>query len=87
MAEHLGQTKEPALSFFNNMGSPIPVASRETAFSTCLELGLDKASARECVSGMAEQLERDKSYEAQATGMRHLDLTGTIRIMAVLLSW
>lgn len=38
-------------------------------------MGLDSARSWECVNGMAEQLERDKPYEAQACGMRHLDLT------------
>jgi hypothetical protein len=31
-------------------------------------------------------LERDKPYEAQAAGMKFLDLTGTYRLFAVLLT-
>lgn len=86
MAQHINQRKEPPLSPFNNMGKPIPVTAREEALRHCLEMGLDKAGGYECVSGMAAQLELDKPYEAQATGMRHLDLTGTYRVMAVLLA-
>lgn len=74
------------MSPFNNMGKPIPTTRRENALRHCLEMGLDRARAVECVSGMAEQLERDHPYEAQAVGMRHLDLTGTYRVVAVLLT-
>jgi hypothetical protein len=49
-------------------------------------MGLNSARAWECVSSIANQLERDKPYEAQAAGMRFLDLTGTYRLMAVLLT-
>lgn len=37
------------------------------------------------VEGMAAQLERDEPYKAMSIGMGFLDLTGTYRIMAVLL--
>jgi hypothetical protein len=49
-------------------------------------MGLNSARAWECVSSIANQLEHDKPYEAQAAGMRFLDLTGTYRLMAVLLT-
>ena len=86
MAEHLNQPVERELSAFNNMGLPIPTAARTAAYQHCKDMGLSKARAYECVNGVAEQLERDNPYEAQAVGMRHLDLTGTYRLMAVLLA-
>lgn len=86
MSQHMNQAVEPEMDGFNAMGKPIPVARREAAYETCKEIGLDKARATECVRGIAEQLERDKPFEAQAVGMRHLDLTGTYRVMAVLLT-
>lgn len=86
MAEHLNQRIEPPMRPFDNMGKPISEARKQAAYEHCLEMGLERSRAMECASGMAEQLERDKPYEAQACGMRHLDLTGTYRVMAVLLS-
>ncbi len=86
MAEHLNQKVEPELSPFNNMGKPLGPSARTAAYKHCLAMGLNSARAWECVGGMAEQLERDEPYEAQHIGMRHLDLTGTYRIMAVLLA-
>lgn len=71
---------------FANMGKPIPAFRRSAAYETCKAMGLtDKDAATTCVGQMAEALERDKPYEAMAAGMKHLDLTGTYRIMAVLL--
>lgn len=86
MAEHMNQPVEPEMSGFNAMGHPVPTYRREAAYEACKEMGLTQARAVECVNGMAEQLERDKPYEAQAMGMKHLDLTGTYRAMSVLLS-
>jgi len=46
---------------------------------------LTPARAVECVNAAAEQLQRDQPYEAQAAGMKFLDLTGVYRLFAVLL--
>ena len=77
---------EPELSPFNNMGKPLGCDARTAAYKHCLEMGLNSAKAWECVGGIAEQLERDEPYHAQAHGMKFLDLIGTYRIMAVLLA-
>jgi hypothetical protein len=74
MAEHLNQVVEPEMNPFNAMGKPIPFAARAVAYEHCKEMGLSSARAHECVSCVSEQLERDKPYEAQATGMKFLDL-------------
>lgn len=86
MAEHLNQKVEPGLGFFEKMGKPIPFHAKEIGYQDCKKMGLNKDDSYSCVSAMAEQLERDKPYEAQAAGMRYLDLTGTYRLMAVLLA-
>lgn len=86
MAEHLNQHIEPEMSPFNMMGKPLPDAAREIAYKHCRDIGLSSARAWECVSSMANALERDEPYQAQAAGMRFLDLTGTYRVMAALLS-
>jgi hypothetical protein len=87
MAEHLMQPATERLDGFDAMGKPISPDARQRGYETCKAMGLnDSARAWECVSGMAAQLQRDKPYEAVAVGMRHLDLTGTYRLMAVLLT-
>lgn len=86
MAEHLNQKVEPEMSPFNNMGKPLGEKARSVAYEHCKQMGLDPARAWECVGSVAEQLERDMPYEAQAAGMRFLDLTGTYRLFAVLLT-
>lgn len=85
MAEFLNQKTEPALNPFNAMGKPIPPKARQAAFDDCKEMGLDGSRAWECVNTTSEQLERDKPYEALGAAMKFLDLTGSYRVMAVLL--
>jgi hypothetical protein len=86
MAEHLNQSIEPAMIPFNAMGKSIPQHARAVGYDHCKSMGLDSARSWECVNGVAEQLERDKPYEAQAAGMKFLDLTGTYRLMAAILT-
>lgn len=86
MAEHMNQTREPEMSAFNAMGHPVPTHRKTAAYQHAQDMGLSKAEAMECINGMAEQLERDQPYEAQAKGMKFVDLTGTYRLMAVLLT-
>lgn len=86
MAEHMNQTVEPELSPFNNMGKPLNEAARAVGYEHCKAMGLSSAKAWECVGAVAYALEKDKPYEAQAAGMRFLDLTGTYRLFAVLLT-
>lgn len=90
MAEFLGnrapeRVRTPG-SGFDAMGKPVPTSRRTAALRHCKEMGIaDTGRAWECVGAVADQLERDHPYEAMATGMRYLDLTGTYRLMAVLL--
>jgi hypothetical protein len=86
MAEHLNQTVEPELCGFSAMGKPLNENARSEAYKHCKAMGLNSARAWECVQAVAEQLERDRPYEAQAAGMKFLDLTGTYRLFAVLLT-
>ena len=90
MAEFLGQKKETtdlgAGNGFDAMGKPIPFYRRQAGYDTCLEMGLKSEAAYSAVSGMSEMLERDQPYEAMAAGMKYIDLTGTYRLMAVLLT-
>lgn len=71
---------------FSAMGKPVPFYRRQAGYDTCLSMGLTSEAAYHAVNGMSEHLERDKPYDAMATGMRYIDLTGTYRLMAVLLT-
>ena len=74
-------------SGFAAMGKPIPLYRCTAALDHCRAMGLTNTEeAMACVSGMAEALRRDEPYDAMAVGMRYLDLTGTYRLMAVLLT-
>lgn len=91
MAEFIGITGERSAvpgsgDGFDAMGKPIPSYRRQAAYAHCKDMGLDAEASWSAVSGMADQLERDKPYEAMEAGMRWLDLTGTYRLMAVLLT-
>lgn len=89
MAEHLNHKpagpEAPTTDYFSAMGKPIPPEARQRGYDECKKMGLESAAAWSAVNGMAEQLERDKPYEAQSAAMKHVDLTGTYRLMAVLL--
>jgi len=72
---------------FNAMGKPIPLARQQAGMDHCKQMGLtDRDQITSLVGGMVNLLERDRPYEAQAFGMKHLDLTGVYRLMAVLLT-
>ena len=72
---------------FNAMGKPVPMHRCQAALDHCRQMGLTNTSeAMDCVSGMAQQLQRDNPYEAMAVGMHYLDIVGVYRLMAVLLT-
>lgn len=93
MAEFLNQkiperiSKEGSDSGFDAMGKPIPMFRRQIAYDHCKQMGITNSEdAWGCVNGVSESLERDQPYDAMAKGMQYLDLTGTYRLMAVLLT-
>lgn len=72
---------------FDAMGKPIPAYRRAAAYETCKTIGIEPAERRfDCVDRMASALERDEPHRAMEVGMEYLDLTGTYRLMAVLLT-
>ena len=78
--------KQEYPSDFDAMGKPVPTHRRANAYEWLKSIGVKSEDAWECVGGMAEQLERDKPYEAMERGRQHVDLTGAYRLMAYLLS-
>jgi len=86
MAEHLNQPAPgPELNPFSNMGKPVPPDARQKGYDECRNMGLDQADAWAATNAVAEQLERDKPYEAQKASMQYLDLSSTYRLMAAIL--
>lgn len=72
---------------FNGIGKPITFARKQAAYDFVKSAGVD--SQDECLSlvnSVSDCLERDKPFEAQATAMKSLDLTGAYRLMATLLT-
>jgi hypothetical protein len=80
-------TKKGSGSGFDAMGKQVPIHRRTAALEQCRLMGLtDTEDAWTCIGTMAEKLERDQPYEAMAAGMKYLDLCGTYRVMAYLLT-
>ena len=72
---------------FARMGKPIDFRARAVALEHVRAMGVtDTADGMAVVNAVAEQLERDKPYEAMQAGMKYLDLTGTYRLFAALLT-
>lgn len=94
MAEFIGKKQEQIrkeddamASGFNAMGKPVPYYRRQAAMDHCRQMGLtDTGKAMSVIDRMSEALARDEPYNAMEAGMAHLDLTGTYRLMAVLLT-
>lgn len=86
MAEHMGRKAAPGLSGMNMMGKPVLPLARQAGYDACKAMGITEEGRRwSCVNAVADRLERDKPYEAQAEAMLYLDLTGAYRLMATLL--
>lgn len=87
MAEHLSEIRDNSTADAMGMiGRPIPNTARAKGHEACRDMGLDTGRAFECVNAVTEQLERDKPYEAMTAGCKYLDLIGTYRLFAVLLT-
>lgn len=89
MAEFIGQDKSHGTAYAEGMdavGKPIPDFRRDAAYEHCKAMGLGSADAMACVSETSEQLERDKPHEARGRAMKYVDLIGSYRIFAVLLT-
>ena len=79
--------KQPPIpSGFAAMGHQVPVERKERAYDAAQTMGLTRENAHSCVSWMAEQLRRDKPYEALNGAKNWVDLTGAYRLMATLLT-
>lgn len=73
-------------SGFNAMGKPIPFTRKQAAYDAAVAIGVKAEHRFPLINGVAEQLERDKPYEAMRLGMKYVDITGYYRIMAHLLT-
>ncbi len=71
---------------FAAMGKPIPFYRRQAGYEHARQMGVNEDSAFSVICAMCDGLERDEPYTAMGAGMKHVDLTGTYRLMAVLLT-
>lgn len=85
-AQFMNQVRPEPLSQFSKMGQPVSFATRQRGYDSCKEMGLQHTEAFDCVQAVSDLLERDKPYEAMQACMKWLDLTGTYRLFATLLS-
>ena len=92
MAQFLNQEKPtPDAEFgendgMNAMGKPIPIFRRDNAFHHCKAMGLSTQDSWNAIGAVANKLERDEPFLAMQEGMKWLDLTGTYRLFAALLT-
>lgn len=71
---------------FNAYGKTVPTFRKTAGYQHAKEMGLDAERATFVVDAMCEQIARDEPYKAMEAGMVYLDLTGTYRMLAVLLA-
>ncbi len=70
---------------FNAFGKPVPLSRKTSALKHLRAMGVtDSEETWECIGKMSAAIERDQPYEAMQVGMKHVDLTGAYRLMAVL---
>lgn len=72
---------------FNAMGKPIPECRLQAAYDEAKTMGIDSPEERmNLVNAVAKKLEHDKPFDAQQVAIKHLDLTGSYRLIACLLA-
>jgi hypothetical protein len=99
MAQWIGQDKRPNIGMglppstdklaygMDAMGRPVPLFRQAAADRHMKQMGVTSAMDRtSCIGAMVDRLQRDDPYNAMGEGMRYVDLTGTYRLMAVLLA-
>jgi len=92
MAEFLGQKKPKKISTepnsgFNAIGKPIPIERKTAADEHLKQMEIKDPKDRfRCIASVSNKLENDDPYGAMGEAMRYLDLTGSYRLMAVLLT-
>ena len=69
------------------MGKPVPMHRRKAVYQAMADMGVtDSAERWSTVQRVSECLERDQPYDALQEGMKSLDLTGSYRLLAHLLT-
>lgn len=71
---------------FGAMGKPIPIQRKLSADEHLKDMGVGDAEDRfHCIALVSNHLERDDPYGAIHDAMKYVDLTGSYRLLAVLL--
>lgn len=80
----MNSNEKSHVGWFEALGDDIPQEQRDAAIEEAREMGLATPDDAEWVNKTAEFVELDHPEEAMNTVQNHLDLTGTIRFLAVL---
>jgi hypothetical protein len=72
----------------NYIGQPIPDEGREAGYQACRDMGYTAAESMRAVNVVADNLERDRPFEAQKAWLEvhPNDLTSYYRLAATLLA-
>ena len=71
----------------NALGKEIPAERRQRAYNWLRnEINLDQQDTYSVVSYISDSLERDQPYGAINEARKYLDLTGSYRLLAILLT-
>lgn len=87
-ADLLPEPEEPTPSGFDAMGRPIPLDRRSNALNAVRDMApaLSTEEAMNLIEAVARHLERDQPYEAMKAARRALDITGSYRLVSILLA-
>lgn len=79
-------TTTEGMDGFAAFGKPVPIYRRSAALHHARDMGCtDTEKMTFAIDRMCQFIERDEPYEAMQAGMHLVDLTGTYRLLAVLL--
>ena len=80
-------SKEGSGDGFDAFGKAVPLHRRTAALHHMRAMGVSNVEdCWDCIGKMCEAIKRDEPYQAMAAGMQRVDLTGTYRLLAVLLT-
>jgi hypothetical protein len=76
----------PYPSEFDAFGHVVPDGRRDRAYRWLRSIGVDRAAAFSCVEMMSQHILKDRPHEAIARARETVDLTGSYRLLAYLVT-
>lgn len=68
------------------LGHEVPFTRRDKAYIAAKEMGLNSADAFSVIDAMSECVRKDRPNSALEIGCKHVDFTGSYRLLATLLT-